>query len=75
MSGQQAVNFRNFLKGRFSGLGRPHPRNYSYQQMLNKYNGSEAAVINAASRTNSKINAAGGIAASGAAITSSGNGC
>ncbi|MEO0698022.1 MAG: RHS repeat-associated core domain-containing protein, partial [Pseudomonadota bacterium] len=64
LNGPQAVGFRNNLKGAFSGLGSRHPRNYSYDDLLAKY-GSDSAVIQAASRTNPGINAAGGLAAAG----------
>ena len=63
LSGADAVAARNTLKGVMSGLGKAHPRTYTYEQLLKKY-GSDEAVAAAAGRTNPKINATAGYGAS-----------
>lgn len=66
ISAADAVATRNSLKGAFSLLGADHPRAYSIGQLMSnpKY-GSEATVVQAASRTNVGLNtAAAAIAAS-----------
>lgn len=67
ISATDAVATRNLLKGGFSLLGLDHPRAYTVGQLMSKY-GSEAAVVQAASRTDRGLNqVAAAVAASSAA--------
>jgi hypothetical protein len=58
ISAAEAVASRNTLKGIFSTLGADHPRAHSVSEMMSKYHGSEAAVVQAASRTDPALNTA-----------------
>ncbi len=71
LSGQAAVAARNSLKSTFRMGLFPNARMYTYEQMLAKY-GSDAAVAQAAARTNKKLNAGAGL---GAASATSGGAC
>jgi hypothetical protein len=73
LGGADAVAARNALKGVMSGLGKAHPRTYTYEQLLKKY-GSDEAVAAAAGRTNSKINASAAYGAS-STLAASNSGC
>jgi RHS repeat-associated protein len=74
ISAAEAVATRNALKGVFSTLGADHPRAYTVSQMMSKY-GSEAAVVKAASRTDSTLNAAAAALATSSAAQLATSGC
>jgi hypothetical protein len=69
ISAADAVATRNSLKGGFSLLGADNPRAYTVDQLMSKSKyGSQAAVVQAASRTDPSLNtAAAAVAASSAA--------
>jgi RHS repeat-associated protein len=70
----EAVGARNSLKGVFSLLGADHPRAYAVSDMMAKY-GSEAAAIQAASRTNATLNTAAAELAYSSASQLTASGC
>lgn len=74
ISAAEAVSTRNSLKGVFSTLGADHPRAYTTGEMMAKY-GSEAAVVQAASRTSPTLNMAAGALAASSDTQIAGSGC